>query len=264
MKEYLSNKNLVIFVLLAAVVVLILTNFKSCSGAAYDKQQALQNEQAMKKVITTEKNKNGELQHSIIAYEGKVKDLSKYSKELSEDVKALKNRKPEVIIKTKLVYVGDTSKKVKNTLKENGNGNYDLEWKFTNNSRILEGKSSFNAKLEITGDSLYKINVVPGTTQLTKDELAIDIVVGVAKNEKTGYDEIFVTPKDTNIKVRNLEGAILNKTKPSYWNISAQLGYGLTYGNGNIATGPYLGVGISYNIGAQIKDLFKKKRKVIP
>ena len=129
MKEYLSNKNLVIFVLLAAVVVLILTNFKSCSGAAYDKQQALQNEQAMKKVITTEKNKNGELQHSIIAYEGKVKDLSKYSKELSEDVKALKNRKPEVIIKTKLVYVGDTSKKVKNTLKENGNGNYDLEWK---------------------------------------------------------------------------------------------------------------------------------------
>ena len=266
MKEYLSNKNLVIFVLLAAVVVLIMTNLKSCSGAAYDRQQALQNEQAMKKVITTEQNKNGELQSSVIAYEGKVKDLSKYSEGLAEDVKALKNRKPEVIIRTKLVYVGDTSKKVQNTLKDKGNGSYDLEWKFANkdSSRLLEGKSSFTANLVMSNDSLYKLNVVPGQTQLTKDELSIDITVGVAQNKKTGYDEIFVTPKDTNIKVRSLEGAILNRTKPSKFSFSAQLGYGVTFGNGVLGVGPYVGIGISYNLGAHMKELFKKKRKIIP
>lgn len=266
MKKLFENKNLLIFILLAAVVVLIMTNFKSCSGAKYDREQALQNEQAMKKVITTEKNKNGELQHSIIAYEGKVKDLSKYSEGLAEDVKALKNRKPEVIIRTKLVYVGDTSKKVQNTLKDKGNGNYDLEWKFANkdSTRLLEGKSSFSAALEVSEDSLYRIKVTPGQTQVTKDELAIDVTVGVAKNKKTGYDEIFVTPKDTNIKVRSLEGAILNRTKPSKFSVSAQLGYGVTFGTNGIGVGPYVGVGISYNLGAQIKELFQKKRKVIP
>lgn len=259
-KNLFAKKNLLIFILAAIVVILLSLNFKSCSDLKAERQMAKQNEEAMKKELVIEKNKSGFYQTSVVAFEGKIKDIEKYSEDLAKEIKDLKNRKPEVIIKTQVVYLGDTSTS-QNSLVDKGNGNYDLEWNFesADSSRILKGKSSFNAKMNLLNDNKgYTLNILPGTTTLLKDELKMDFVVGVAKNKKTGLDEIFVTPKNPNVHVNKLEGAIIPKPKQSDFTISAQLGYGLVYGQGNVNIGPYLGVGVSYNLISGFKKMIKK------
>ncbi len=86
----------------------------------------------------------------------------------------------------------------------------------------------------------------------------MDFVVGVAKNKKTNLNEIFVTPKDANVHVGKLEGAILDTPKQHNFSISAQVGYGIVYGKGNLTFGPYVGVGFSYNLLGGIKKIFKR------
>lgn len=250
LSELFQKKNLLIFILTAVMVVLILLNLKSCGDLKDQKSISIQNEEAIKKELTVEKNKNGEFQTSIVAYEGSIKDVKKYSEDLVKEIKDLKNRKPEVIVKTQLVYVGDTSTS-KNLLVDKGNGNYDLDWHFENadSSRILKGKSSFNATATFLEDrKTYSLKVLPGTTSILQDELKMDLVVGVAKNKKTGLNEIFVTPKNPDIHIGKLEGAILDKPKQHPFSLSAQVGYGIVYGKQNLTFGPYIGIGLSYNL----------------
>lgn len=246
----LAKKNLIIFLLIAAVVFLVMTNINSCNSRNEDKKIAAQNEEAMKKVITVEANKNGDLQSSVVAWVGKANNLQAYSSDLKTEVEALKHRKPELIIKTKLVYVGDTSK-VPNTLTDNGNGNYDLKWDYTSkdSNRTIKGVSSFNAMVDFNKlDFSYKMRIKPGNTSIDTDILKIGLVVGVAKNKKTGFDEIFVTPKDSNITIGSLEGAILNKKKEKRFSAGPIIGWGISYGGGRLGTGPFVGAGIQYTL----------------
>lgn len=250
LNSLLAKKNLIIFILLAVVAFLIMSKWQSCNSAIEDKKVAEQNMEAMKKIVTIEKNKNGELQSSIVAYVGKAKDLEKYSSDLKNEVDALKHRKPEVIIKTQLVYVGDTSK-VPNSLIDRGSGNYDLKWDYTSkdSNRTIKGVSSFNAFVDFNkSDFSYKMRIKPGITSIDTDILKIGLVVGVAKNKKTGFDEIFVTPKDTNIKISSLEGAILNRKKEKKFSVGPLVGYGISYGSGRLALGPFVGIGIQYSL----------------
>lgn len=250
LKSLFAKKNLIIFLLLVAVAFLLMTNWQSCSSRNEDKKIAVQNEEAMKKVITVEKNKNGDLQSSIVAYVGKAKDLDKYSSDLKDEVDALKHRKPKLIIKTNLVYDGDTSK-ILNQLVDKGNGNYDLKWDFTSkdSARIIEGVSSFNAIVDFNKSDLsYKLKIKAGETSINKDILKIGLVVGVAKNKKTGFDEIFVNPKDTNIKIGSLEGAILDRKKEKKFSVGPIIGWGISYGAGRLGTGPFVGVGLQYTL----------------
>ena len=255
--DLFAKKNLLIFILTAVIIILILLNLKTCGDIKDKDAKAKQNEEAMKKELVVEKNKSGFLQTSVVAYEGKIKDVEKYSKDLSQEIKDLKNRKPIVIIKTQIVYVGDTATS-KNSLVDKGNGNYDLNWDFISidSSRILKGKSSFNAKVNVLNDKkTYSLIILPGTTTILHDELKMDFAVGVAKNKKTGFDEIFVTPKNPNFHVGKLEGAILEKKKQNNFSISAQVGYGIVYGKQSLTLGPYIGVGLSYDLFGR---LFKK------
>ena len=261
-----AKKNLIIFILLAAVAFLIFLKLQSCGNSKVDSETAKQDQQAMKKDITVTETKSGLSQSSIIAYEGQIKDLKTYSSSLEKAVADLKNRKPTVIIQTKTVYIGDTSTKAKNVLTDEKNGNYDLSWIFTKDtSRTVKGITKFNAKANIAPDGKsYTLNILPGTTQLLEDELKLDFTVGVALNKKTGYDEIFVTPSDKNVHIGKLEGAILDKNKPQYFSIGPSLGYGVIYTGGNFKLGPYIGLSVNYNLTGQFKNLFKKSRKAIP
>jgi hypothetical protein len=250
LNSILAKKNLLIFILLAVVTFLIMSKWQSCNAAKEDKKTAEQNLEAMKKVVTIEKNKNGELQSSIVAFVGKAGDLEVYSKGLKDEVDALKHRKPEIIIKTELVYIHDTVK-IANTLTDKGNGNYDLNWDYTSkdSSRMIKGTSSFNAIVDLNKiDFSYKLKVTAGQTSIDKDMLKIGLVVGVAKNKKTGFEEIFVTPKDTNIKVGTLEGAILNRKKDKKFSVGPLIGYGISYGAGRVALGPFIGIGLQYSL----------------
>jgi hypothetical protein len=246
----LEKKNLLIFVLLGAVVFLIMTNLNTCRSKSESERLAEQNAEAMKKEITVEKNKNGDLQSSVVAFEGKTNELGKYSEDLKKEVDALKHRKPQVIIKTKIVYAGDTAN-IPNNLTDNGNGNYDLNWSYANqdSSRILGGKSSFNAIVDFNKtDFSYKLNIKPGSTQISTDILKLDFVVGVAKNKQTGFDEIFVTPKNPNVTVGKLEGAILNKKKDKKFSVGPMIGYGITYNKNGLGIGPFIGIGLQYSL----------------
>jgi len=244
LNSLLAKKNLIIFILLAAVAFLIMSKWQSCNSANEDKKIAEQNLEAMKKVITVEKNKNGDLQSSIVAYVGKAKDLEKYSSGLKDEVDVLKHRKPEVIIKTQLVYMGDTSK-VPNSLIDRGNGNYDLKWDYTSkdSNRTIKGVSSFSAIVDFNKlDFSYKMRIKPGVTSIDTDILKIGLVVGVAKNKKTNLNEIFVTPKDSNITISSLEGAILNTERPKKYFIGIGIGYGMNISKGTLSYGPNISV----------------------
>jgi len=170
--------------------------------------------------------------------------LEGYSKELYDEVKSLKNRGIKVITKFNTIYKVDTFI-VDNTVVDDiglNKDEYRLSWKYNNSdsTRFLEGNSVFSAK--INGEEL---NITPGNTFITRDEMSLDFVVGVVENKKTGFDEIFVTPKNPNITIGSLEGAILDGKKKLGINLSISGGYGVVYTNGKIGFGPFIGMSIS-------------------
>lgn len=210
------------------------------------KKNAKQNQKAFKNELKIEKNKNGELQTSVEVWKGKANDLKEYSKELNEEIEAVKKSKVKVITKIISTYSNDTIE-INNKIDSLGKGNYELQWKYSSedSSRILEGISRFNAKLDTSSLSL-KIN--PGQTIINKDELKLSLVVGVKNNKETGFDEIFVTPKTHGITISGLEGAIIEKPKSNKKNKTAigfQIGYGIGLNSNNIRLAPYIGIGIS-------------------
>lgn len=246
-----SQKNLLIAILFATVIILVLLKIDGCNSAKANAQHAMQDSIAMQNKLTVALNKAGKLQTSIVAYEGKTSDLDKYSKTLEKQVADLKNRKPSVIIETKIVYVHDTIRLLDSVIDEK-NGNYELKWayKSKDSTELLEGNSQFNAIATFNKtNSSYKLDVTHASTMITKDQLKLDFVVGVAKNTKTGLDEIFVTPQSPNVKVGSLQGAILNAPKKKLYSVSFNLGYGIIYNtNRTIGIGPYFGIGVSRNI----------------
>jgi len=230
-------------IMAAAIVVLIFMNWTSCEKRKEDKRVYEQNQEAMKKELVVEKNKNGELQTSVVAFEGNAKELKEYSESLSEEIKNLKNRKPSVITRIKTVYKTDTQYVYNNIIDTSGlnKDEYRLSWKYSNNdsTRILEGNSVFKA---VIND--HDLKITPMFTTLTKDKLTLDFTVGVAKNKKTGFNEIFVTPKNENITIGSMEGAMLGKSKLGI-NLSFSAGYGIYYGNSQFGLAPYVGLSIS-------------------
>jgi hypothetical protein len=240
MKE---NKTLSNLILIGVIFVLILFNWQSCERNKELKANYSQNIEAMKKEIVVEKNKNGELQSSIVAFQGSIKDVKEYSEELYNEIKALKNRKPSMISRTEIIY-RDTNIIVNNNIIDTiglDKDEYRLSWKYANldSTRILEGNSIFSARF-----LNEKLQISPISTVITLDELKLEFVVGVARNKKTKYNEIFVTPKNPNITVSKLEGAILDKRKIGI-DISVTGGYGAVYSNGQLGFGPFIGIGIS-------------------
>lgn len=238
------------FVLIGIIIVLILFRFQTCSSNKNNEELQKQNNEALKKQVVVEQNKNKEQQYSIAAYESENNGIKNYSKDLENEVKILKNRKPLFITKFQTVYSGD-SLKIKNKLAKLGNDNYSLNWDYTNkdSSRILSGSSAFVARAIFNKqDSIFKLDIIPGITTVVNDQIRLDFVVGLTHNKKTKFDEIFVTPKNPNVTIGKLEGAILNKKKDKTYSLSIQAGYGIVWWNKNFVTAPYIGLGISKRI----------------
>jgi hypothetical protein len=243
LKSITMNNSLINFILIAIIFGLALFNWRSCEVNKELEANYSQNVEAMKKEIVVEKNKNGELQSSIIAFQGGIDEVKIYSEELYNEIKALKNRKPSMISRTEIIY-RDTNITVNNNIIDTiglDKDEYRLSWKYANldSTRILEGNSVFAARF-----LNEKLQISPISTTITLDELKLEFVVGVALNKKTKYNEIFVTPKNPNITISKLEGAILDKKKMGI-NISVTGGCGAVYGNGQLGFGPFVGIGIS-------------------
>ena len=225
------------------IILLLITNWTSCKKNVENKKVHIQNVEAIKKQINVERNKNSKLQYSVVAYKSGVKALSEYSEELEREINNLNNRKPIIVTKFKSLYRIDTFYITNTTLDTFGlsKNKYRLSWKYSNldSTRILEGNSLFDVSL-----NYGNIKIKPGLTTIIRDELALDFTVGVVKNKKTKYEEIFVTPKNPNITIRNLEGAIITKSKLGI-NLSFNIGYGAYYGANKFSLGPFAGISIS-------------------
>jgi|ERR1035437_108195 hypothetical protein len=247
--KILSQKNLLIFILAAALIIISMCWFKSCGDLKDEQAREKQNTEAQKNKLDTTRDKNGNLQTSIVVFEAKnAKDVKNYSDSLEKAITALKNRKPEVIIQTKIVYKLRDTIIIKNTVVNDGNGKYELPWSYTSKdtSMILAGTSTFTARYDTT---TFKIKFSPGQTFITTDELRLDFTVGEALNTKTGLKEIFVTPSDPNVHVRSLHGVSIGQDKkPSKFSFGTQLGVGMVYNKGLIVPGPCLSVGLSYRL----------------
>lgn len=238
-----QNKGLLNFILVGIIFVLIFFNWQSCERNKELKANYSQNIEAIKKEIVVERNKNGDLQSSVVAFQGSIKDIKEYSEELYGEIKALKNRKSTIISRTEIIYK-DTNVIINNNIVDTiglDKDNYRLSWKYANldSTRILEGNSIFSAKF-----LNEKLQISPMLTTISRDELKLEFTVGVTLNKKTKHNEIFVTPKNPNITVSKLEGAILDKRKIGI-DISVTGGYGAVYGNGQLGFGPFIGIGIS-------------------
>lgn len=192
-----------------------------CQKTNKNKQTYNQNEKALQKEIFTQKNKNNQLQSSVVMWKGKAKELDNYSKDLYNELTAVKKSKVKIITKTELTIKTD-SIIIDNTASSLGQNQYQLNWSYNDSIRTIEGYSKFFAQLDNN-----KLKITPDKTTITKNEISIVLIAGVKLNKKTGHDEIFVTPKTKGITITSLEGAEINPTKKKRFALSLGIGYGI-------------------------------------
>lgn len=192
-------------------------------------------------------NKNGDLVAERSILQTDKEELKTLNKNLSEDLEAEKGRvsflqKLLAEAESDTVYIDTT------TVEQTPEGQYTLSWEYENRGdryyRYLEGYVSFY------WDS---VAVAPIDIQsvIEKDILQMELITGIREREGRPY--IFARSTYPGLEFTNIEGALLNpdwfsKPKPDIkrWGIGVQGGYGLLFRE-DIVTGPYIGVGVSYN-----------------
>ncbi len=189
------------------------------------------NQRALKDTIRTERTDFGNerfLKNSLLTSNEELKSLNS---DLAEEIKKIKGK---VIVINKIVTVIKTDTHyVNNTLNSYASNKYGLSWKYdttfsVNNYRKLAGESFF--RIDTTNNS-----VVPLNTRLDKDEIGISMVTGI--REKNNNLEIFVEPRYPNMKVTDIQGAIIDPQKSDVLKKMFPVK--------KWSAGPYLGVGVS-------------------
>lgn len=104
-------------------------------------------------------------------------------------------------------------------------------------------------------DSTYKVVPAPGTFDLT---IGMNLNLGLFQDKKTRKISIVADTDYPGVTFTTLEGAsimddpknkkILRSMRKT-WGLGVNLGYGVLVNtsSGSISTGPYLGLGLSYN-----------------
>lgn len=240
--------------LLIIVAVLLILLFRQCNQTSNLKNQlSLQslNIDALHDSIRIEKNKLGEETYLKKILLTDKENLEKLNSDLAKELKIAKGK---VIALEKInANIASDTQYVNNTITLYTNGNYSLDWKFDTtysqgNYRRFSGSSFFNI------DTIYnKVN--PGRTRINEDEIGFSFVTGIREKDKAL--EIFITPRYPNMKITNIEGAIIDPSKSSVlrmmfprrkWNIGPYVGLGISAGsgfNGEFMIGPSLNIGIA-------------------
>ena len=235
-------------IIISIIVVLLL--LKQCEEIKELKTQrdvSDINQRALKDTIRTERTDFGNerfLKNSLLTSNEELKSLNS---DLAEEVKKLKGK---VIVITKLVTVIKTDTHyVNNTLNTYSSNKYGLSWKYdttfsTNNYRKLSGESFF--RIDTTNN-----NVIPLNTRIDKDEIGISMVTGI--REKNNNLEIFVEPRYPNMKVTDIQGAVIDPQKSDVlkkmfpvkkWSVGPYLGVGISVGKTVLIPSVSFGVSI--------------------
>lgn len=258
MKEKSSNIE-IIYVLIAAAIVLVFLSLNQCNnGISLKNQLDMQdlNLNALNDSVRITKNKLGEeifVRKSLLATN---KNLEGLNKGLSDEVKKLQGK---VITLQKIVAeLESDTVYLTNTVTKYPDGRYSLDWNYdttfsTGNYRTFSGNSFF------VFDTIRN-RVIPGVTRINEDKFGFSLVTGI--REKDGALEIFVDPKYPGMTITGIEGAVIDPQKssvlkkmfpPKNWTIGPQVGIGLggSYSfTGQPTFGPVImiGFGVQYSL----------------
>lgn len=241
---------------LSAIIFIILLLLKQC-GSNRDLQSKIdfqnQNLAALQDTVRVQKNSAGEdmyVRKTLLTTKNNLEELNK---KLYDELKKIKG--DVITIHDVETVVDIDTQYVENTVTVYANGNYSLDFKFDTvfsegNYRKLSGNSFFSV------DSTSR-KVVPGQTRINEDEMGFSFSTGL--REKDGSLEIFVSPKYPDMKITNIEGAIVDPKKSDIlksmfpekkWSVGPYIGVGLgAKVGGTPAFGPVInvGVGVQYS-----------------
>jgi hypothetical protein len=248
----LTNKKYREILLIGGIIVMVLLMLKQCNTARALQKKNKQNVDALTQNMEIIKNKDGEVSFQKSLVVASKKELAELNGEYSSLADELKKEKGKVKIITKIEvkYQSDTVE-LKNELDSCEVGKYCLGWGVTDSFRTLEGITSFG----IDRDSL-SLKITPGITTITKDEIILDLITGIKTVD--GIDKIFITPKNPNVIVGNITGAIIEnkgggfintKTKKKF-HVGIHAGYGMLYDSqvNVVRLGPSATIGITYSL----------------
>lgn len=231
-------------------IIVILLLLKQCEEIKTLKAQrdvSELNQIALKDTIRTERTDFGNerfLKNSLLTSN---EDLRSLNSDLADEVKKLKGK---VLVITKLVTVIKTDTHyVNNNLNSYASNKYGLSWKYdttfsVNNYRKLSGESFF--RIDTTNN-----NVIPLNTRIDKDEIGISMITGI--REKNNNLEIFVEPRYPNMKVTDIQGAVIDPQKSDVlkkmfpvkkWSVGPYLGVGVSVGKTILIPSVSFGVSI--------------------
>lgn len=229
------------------VILLLLKQCEEIKDLKTQKKVSELNQRALKDTIRTERTDFGNerfLKNSLLTTNEGLKSLNS---ELTKEVDKLKGK---VLVVNKIVTVIKTDTHyVNNALNSYYNSKYGLSWKYDtifspNNYRKISGESFF--RIDTTNN-----NIIPLNTRLDKDEIGISMVTGI--REKNNNLEIFVEPRYPNMKVTDIQGAIIDPQKSEVlkkmfpvkkWSVGPYLGVGVSVGKTILIPSVSFGVSI--------------------
>lgn len=225
-------------VLVAGVAILFILLFRQCDKTASLKNASdlsALNIKALNDSMTVEKNKSGEVTYAKDMLLTSKKELESLNKDLAQELDKAKGtvialQKVNSIIKSDTVYI-------ENTVTAYPNNSYGLNWAYdttysVGNYRKFSGSSFF------TIDTIRN-SVTHGETKINQDEIGFSFVTGIREKDKDL--EIFITPKYPDMKITDIEGAIIDPQKSDVLK--------KMFPNKRWSLGPYVGVGIGAGTG---------------
>lgn len=250
-----SEKNIK-FTLMALAAAFMLLWLKGCNdkrdAEALAKHQQEINEQnlrAMTDSLRFEKNKNGDIEAVKSSFVTKLEDLEKQNADLYKEVKS-EIGKVKSLIKAQ-AEIGRDSVTMANTLKKYPDGKtFGLTFNDTYEDTAITWKIKGESKFQMENNTIF-----PGTTTIEENRIKLKLVMGFKEN-KDNY-EVFARSASPLVKFNDLDGVILIPKKPDItcppvkkkrFGIGFHGGLGIQVNNAGAKLGPYIGIGINYNI----------------
>lgn len=243
---------------LTLLVVVILLWIKGCNDLKDSKNElkkqseiADQNYRALNDSLTHVKNKAGELEATKSAFISKLEELKKINKDLYDEAKK-ENGELRSLIKGALS-IKSNDIVISNSLKSYpDNKTFGLLFeKYKNDSGMT---------WSIKGESRFKLEnntIFPGETEIFNNETKVKLVLGFT-TEKNGDYKVFARSGSPYVKFDDLDGVLIIPKKPdpilspdkkkTRFSLGFNVGYGITTFNRQVYLGPYIGLGVTYNL----------------
>lgn len=255
-------------IILGAFVILLLLFLRQCNATKAAKSEAEIQKQETQRIsnnyeaaidtIRQGKFDKDTWRAEKSGYELTLDELNGKYADLLGDFEFEKNKPPKVIIKTVYV-IKEVIREVPVLVEIDAFGNTSLVFSDStrhnaNNYRYLSGKIPYKIVMDPI-DSTYSVVPEDATLELA---LGMNLNLGLFQDKKTRKISILADTDYPGVTFTTLDGAsimddpknkkILRSMRKT-WGLGVNLGYGLLVnpGSGLISTGPYLGVGLSYN-----------------